>query len=260
VARRAVETALGHGFGALGLVRVNLRHAVGNRASCAVAGSSGFAFEGVERSAMDHGDGVMHDVHRHARLAADGPGPVPVPRVLEPVEIGAGRLHLVPWQPTDADDVQRAFAEPDIVRWGMQLQPGDRAAAARWVAGRAAGWRDGVMASWSVRDATTGWLLGSVAVKDLDRNPGTGVASYWVRAEERGQGVAGQALAAATRFSHAVLGLHRVELYHAVANEASCRVAGSAGFALEGLLRGSRRLPDGITDEHLHARLAPDEP
>jgi [ribosomal protein S5]-alanine N-acetyltransferase len=52
------------------------------------------------------------------------------------------------------------------------------------------------------------------------------------------------------------LGLHRVQLQHAVDNAASCRVATKAGFALEGTQRGSCLLAEGFVDEHLHARVA----
>ena len=72
VALRAVTAASSYGFTALKLARISLVHATGNPASCAVAGAAGFAFEGVERAGLDHGDGVLHDVHRHARLATDG--------------------------------------------------------------------------------------------------------------------------------------------------------------------------------------------
>jgi RimJ/RimL family protein N-acetyltransferase len=52
--------------------------------------------------------------------------------------------------------------------------------------------------------------------------------------------------------------MHRVELGHAVANTASCRVAEKAGFRLEGTLREANRIAEGFADEHLHARLATD--
>jgi RimJ/RimL family protein N-acetyltransferase len=73
VAFRAVMAATAYGFESLDLQRISLIHATGNPASCAVAEACGFAFEGVERGCLDHGDGVRHDAHRHARLATDPP-------------------------------------------------------------------------------------------------------------------------------------------------------------------------------------------
>ena len=56
-----------------------------------------------------------------------------------------------------------------------------------------------------------------------------------------------------------VLGLHRLSLYHAVDNQASCGVALRAGFQLEGLLRQGYRYGDGnYHDEHVHGLLAAD--
>jgi ribosomal-protein-alanine N-acetyltransferase len=54
-----------------------------------------------------------------------------------------------------------------------------------------------------------------------------------------------------------VVGLHRLDLQHAIANAASCRVAEKTGFAVEGVRRSAWLLPDGRHDVHLHARLRP---
>ena len=71
--------------------------------------------------------------------------------------------------------------------------------------------------------------------------------------------MAAAAVRTAARFAFEVLGLQRVELFHAVDNPASCRVATKAGFALEGTHRSSFRYGDGrLHDEHSHARLAAD--
>jgi [ribosomal protein S5]-alanine N-acetyltransferase len=52
-----------------------------------------------------------------------------------------------------------------------------------------------------------------------------------------------------------VSGFHRLDLEHAVANNASCRVAGKTGFAAEGVRRSAWLLADGRHDAHAHARL-----
>ncbi len=57
-------------FAELGLHRVEVAHSSGNPASCRVAERAGFAFEGVKRQQALHPDG-WHDMHLHARLAAD---------------------------------------------------------------------------------------------------------------------------------------------------------------------------------------------
>ena len=75
----------------------------------------------------------------------------------------------------------------------------------------------------------------------------------------RGREVATTAVDLVARWAFDIGGLHRVQLYHAVDNPASCRVATKAGFALEGRPRASYRYGDGqLHDEHLHGRLATD--
>jgi RimJ/RimL family protein N-acetyltransferase len=73
VATWAVGQACSHAFGALGLRRLQLFHAIDNPGSCAVARSSRFALEGTLRESYRYGDGLWHDEHLHARLASDLP-------------------------------------------------------------------------------------------------------------------------------------------------------------------------------------------
>lgn len=63
-------------FAELGLVRIQLEHAVANVGSCRVASNAGFVLEGILRSASRDGLGARHDDHVHGRLATD---PVPGP-------------------------------------------------------------------------------------------------------------------------------------------------------------------------------------
>jgi RimJ/RimL family protein N-acetyltransferase len=60
------------------LNRIDLRHAVGNAASCGVARAAGFVLEGTMRQSYRFGDGTLHDEHLHARLRSD-PFPPSVP-------------------------------------------------------------------------------------------------------------------------------------------------------------------------------------
>jgi RimJ/RimL family protein N-acetyltransferase len=64
---RAVETMASWAFIAAGFHRLDLQHALRNKASCRVAEKAGFDAEGVRRGAWLHADG-RHDVHVHARL------------------------------------------------------------------------------------------------------------------------------------------------------------------------------------------------
>jgi len=71
-------------------------------------------------------------------------------------------------------------------------------------------------------------------------------------------GVAARATTTLTRWALDEIGLHRLELLHATANGASCKVAAKAGFVLEGTKRSAGWHQDGWHDMHLHARVQGD--
>jgi RimJ/RimL family protein N-acetyltransferase len=180
---------------------------------------------------------------------------------LEPVEITAGRLYLRPWEPHDVQAVYAALQDLDVRQWS----PGaasitDLEGARAWIEQRNREWEWGVRAAFAVLDATSGAVLGSVAIRDIDPLLGFGTIGYWVLPEARGHGVATQALDTISRWAFASLGLHRLELRHAIENRPSCRVAEKAGYRLEGLLRESfrRDVDEPFHNEHLHAQLATD--
>ena len=188
--------------------------------------------------------------------------PVPAPErplaAAEPVEIAAGRLQLRPWESIDAPALLIAAQDPDIRLWNPAAEVVDLGTARAWCAARA-DWSGGDHASWAVKEPTTGALLGSVSLYHLDAANLSGQVGYWVLPEARGHGVATGAVRAAAGFAFGALGLVRLELFHAVENPSSCRVAEAAGLRLEGVHRSSYRYGDGLLhDEHCHARLADD--
>ena len=188
---------------------------------------------------------------------------------LEPVHLSAGRLYLRPLIPADEAAVAQALRDPAIARWNTGLAilaAPEPQRAAMWLRVRDQGWATGTAAHFAVADATTGELLGSVGVRDINRAPQQALASYWITPAARGRGVAAQALDVVCRWSFGSpdvggLGLHRISLDHALVNVGSCRVAEKAGFVFEGVMRGSFVDHEGMRhDSHLHARLATDLP
>lgn len=183
---------------------------------------------------------------------------------LEPTAINAGELRLRVWDETDIPALLQAAADSEIGRWNPVRLPGapvghalaDAEQARVWIASRQV-W-DG-HAAWAVCDGTDGDLLGYASLHDLQERHLSGEVGYWVLPVARGRGVARRAVSATARFGFSVLGLNRIQLYHAVDNPASCAVASGAGFAVEGLARQAYRYGDGLLhDDHLHARLASD--
>jgi RimJ/RimL family protein N-acetyltransferase len=72
VARQMVDAVTRWAFESRGLMRVQLEHSVHNVASCRVAESAGFVYEGTTRSAYAvPASEVREDCHIHGRLPSD---------------------------------------------------------------------------------------------------------------------------------------------------------------------------------------------
>ncbi|CAM5689661.1 GNAT family N-acetyltransferase OS=Streptomyces tendae OX=1932 GN=GUR47_27030 PE=4 SV=1 [Streptomyces tendae] len=185
---------------------------------------------------------------------------------LVPSEPRGGGLSLRAWDATSDADAQtwlRGYLDPDFQRWNTPLKPWtDLTGARESLRARARDAADGRSASFRITDEESGAALGHVGVNEISLPMKTARIGYWVLPEARGRGVATRALLLATRWACAELGLHRLELGHAVGHEASCRVAERSGYRAEGTLRGAMfeaGRHDAFRDVHLHARLATDE-
>ena len=181
-----------------------------------------------------------------------GPDAVPTS---PPVEVPGDGVLLRDVREGDHARLLEAFGDGRTALWNPG--PTDPAGVAEWARGRN-GW-DGTHASWLVADPHTDDVLGAVSLFKIDPDQGDAEVGYWVAPWGRGRGVAASAVRSAAAYGFGALGLHRLHLFHAVENPASCGVARKAGFLLEGTLRESYRYADGrFHDEHLHARLATD--
>jgi RimJ/RimL family protein N-acetyltransferase len=174
---------------------------------------------------------------------------------IKPAELRAGALLLRRWREEDADAYWAALQSPGGRLWhGSTLETRDDLVAAL---ARRSDWTVGDHASWALVDGAE--LLGSISLHRIDRDQDDGEIGYWIAPAARGRGLAALAAEAACRWAFADLGLHRIQLFHAVENVASARVAAKARFTCEGRLRRSHRYGDGLRhDELLWARLATD--
>lgn len=176
---------------------------------------------------------------------------------MDPVEISAGRLHLRPFQPSDADEVLRAV--DDLVeRWTRVPSPYTREDAVAYVERAPQAWADGTAALFAVLDATSGSLLASVGFVRMDPTDRGAEIGYWCAPWARGVGVTAQAVGAVCRWGFTALDLHRVEWLAEVGNFASRRVAEKAGFTVEGVLRGRLRGRQGQADAWVGSLLGTD--
>lgn len=174
------------------------------------------------------------------------------------MEIRTHRLLLRPPLPADARGALEMLADPETSRWSPCADVVDEASALVWCLARADR-SAGDHASWHAVLRTTGDFVGSVSVFSIESAHLTAHVGYRIHPARRGHGYAQEALRAATSWAFAELGIERLQLEHDVDNLASCAVALGAGYAFEGVLRGSYREADGSRrDEHVHGRLAVD--
>ncbi|MBB5939633.1 GNAT family N-acetyltransferase [Streptomyces zagrosensis] len=182
--------------------------------------------------------------------------------MLEPVELEMYGLLLRPWEEEDLRAIQCGIADPEYLRWSAVNAPAASPNGARdFLHTRTEGWRRGDMTSFAITDLETFEVLGSVYAGTIDFAHRSGRVGYWVLPEARGRRVAARGLEAMTRWLFQDVGLHRLELGHAVGNDASCRVADRCAYRVEGIFRGAMfDLTETPRDIHIHARLATDLP
>ena len=171
-------------------------------------------------------------------------------------ELRGDGLVLRPPRASEAAAALALLTEPEIDHWNPAPAVVDLATAEAWCL-RGGDWSTGAHATFSVL-LPDGDYAGNVSLHNIDAEHLTADVGYRVAAAHRGRGIATAALGLVTAYAFAERGLHRVQLLHAVPNEASCRVAVKAGYALEGILRQAALYAGRREDEHLHARLRTD--
>ncbi|MEV0122931.1 GNAT family N-acetyltransferase [Streptomyces sp. NPDC050703] len=173
----------------------------------------------------------------------------------QPVLPVPGGLVLRPWRLTDAPSVYDAFQDPVLQRWHARVADSESEARG-WIEEWRAAWAGERDAHWAIADAETDVLAGRIALRLIVLADGQAEIAYWTVPAARGRGVAPRAVETLSRWAFDEVGLHRLELTHATANEASCRVAEKSGFTAEGTKRSAVLHEDGWHDMHLHARIA----
>jgi RimJ/RimL family protein N-acetyltransferase len=152
-----------------------------------------------------------------------------------------GVVVLRPWSDADVAAVAEACRDPEIARWIDDIPaPYTRADARAYVAACRRGWKDGSLWAFAVTDAATGTVLGSCGIAWQDPAHGVAEIGYWVRAGDRGRGVATRAVRLASAWVFEEGGVQRLQLRADAHNTASQKVAENAGFQREGVLRSVR--------------------
>ncbi|MCY1137340.1 GNAT family protein [Actinoplanes sp. Pm04-4] len=166
--------------------------------------------------------------------------------------LDAAGLELRPWRVHDAAAMVAAGQDPAIRRWNRFVVDSPTEARRRIERMRER-WLSEQSALWAIAPTGAGEPVGLIGWSDIDLAEGSAEVLYWILPAGRGRGVAVEATRRLSRWGFDDLGLHRLRLCHSTANEASCRVAAKAGFAVEGTMRSALLHEDGWHDQHLHA-------
>jgi ribosomal-protein-alanine N-acetyltransferase len=186
----------------------------------------------------------------------------PSPPKLDPPRggISDGTVSLRAWRRRDVPSLVEICQDPDIPRWTVVPSPYSESDAHGFLLAQAERRAGGEAAPFAIvkaddRDA----VLGSIEVTLQDWRNGRGEVGYWVASWARGQGVARRAVLLVSRWAFEDLGLSRLELLVEPGNDASQRVAESAGFTREGMLRSYREMKGRRVDFICYS-LLPDDP
>src|SRR3954469_322319 len=143
-----------------------------------------------------------------------------------------GVVTLRGWRDTDAGTLTAMMEEREIARWTRAPSPYLERHAIEWLATHSTLMRRRTELPLAIEDATTGELIGSIALRFPE--DGRAEFGYLLGAGARGRGVAAQALRLYSQWAFEELGIERLEVLVQPENEASLAVAERVGFRREG--------------------------
>jgi ribosomal-protein-alanine N-acetyltransferase len=146
-------------------------------------------------------------------------------------------FHLRPWATTDVPALVAAWRDPEMARWmPEETNPFEAEQARAFIDDAATHLATGKSVALAIADQSTDQAVGSVTLHVWA--PRHWNIGYWVAADQRGHGLATEAVTKISRWAFAANpNLVRLSLYTLPRNEPSQKVAEHAGFRREGLLR-----------------------
>ncbi len=150
------------------------------------------------------------------------------------------KVSLRPITEADTEQIVRWRNRPEVRAWFLDQRLFTAESHRQWLESRV---KTGEVAQFIVTRLETGEEVGSVYLRDIDRQAGR--CEYGVFLGEpsaRGRGLGSEACRLACRYAFETLGLHRVFLRVLADNADAIRSYERAGFRREGLLRDHVRL------------------
>jgi RimJ/RimL family protein N-acetyltransferase len=169
-----------------------------------------------------------------------------------------GVVTLRAWREEDLPRMTEALQDPEIPRWTTIPAPYGERDAREYLSRAQPDRLTGRELGLAVVGAAHGTLLGGCGLSRFDWPDLKCEIGYWIAREARGRTVGTRAVQMLARWALGPLGLERIELLVDPRNEPSTRLAASAGFVREGLMRAYRRRGNGRWDLVMFSLLADD--
>lgn len=148
------------------------------------------------------------------------------------------RLVLGSFDPDDAAELQRLAGAREIADTTLSIPyPYELDHALAWIGQQRREAVRGRATNFAVRLHANGSLIGSIGLRDIDREHLQAELGFWIGREWWGKGYAREAATAVIGFAFDSLGLNRIYAHHMARNPAAGRVLMAAGMQREGLLR-----------------------
>lgn len=148
------------------------------------------------------------------------------------------RLVLGAFNLEDAAELQRLAGAREIADTTLSIpHPYDLDHALAWIGQQRREAVRGRATNFAIRLPQPGSLIGSVGLRDIDREHLQAELGFWIGREWWGKGYAREAASAVIQFGFDSLGLNRIYAHHMTRNPAAGRVLLAAGMQREGLLR-----------------------
>jgi ribosomal-protein-alanine N-acetyltransferase len=168
-------------------------------------------------------------------------------------------LILGAFEADDAPELQRLAGAREIADTTLAIpHPYELDHARAWIAQQRREAARGRAINFAIRLRTSGALIGSVGLRDIDPEHLQAELGFWIGREWWGNGYAREAAAAVIAFGFEGVGLNRIYAHHMDRNPAAGRVLQAAGMQREGLLRQRVRKWGAYEDVVLYAILRDD--
>jgi len=147
------------------------------------------------------------------------------------------RLTLRPLEPGDAPVIRQLAGDRRIAVNTFMPHPYEEGMAESFINSTHEGWEEGNLAVFAITLKSDRSLVGTVGLKEIDRDHRRAEMGYWIAVERWGNGYATESAKALLAFAFDTLELNRIYAGHFDGNPASGRVLQKIGMRREGVQR-----------------------